>query len=205
LVGQRRWHEGAIDPAVQQAYSDAVLRLLEESWQQSAEVSFSLADDARERWIAFYNDLEARLLTDLAAFPSVTVRHQSLPLRLALIIAKCEGHGCIEAADMACATELTEYVMAHSRRALGMMYSGLDPQLSRILRYIRNHDMRTFSSAELRRGLSVRRAELEAWLDELAEQGYVRFKEVPAGKNVSPVFESHPGLWDGAGEQVEAA
>jgi hypothetical protein len=196
LVGRRFYNEKAVRPESQARYNDLVLDLLRQS-QRDAEIrEVYLTDDGKSLWVEFYNHVEAELVGAYESESVSAVRYPAQALRLALIIAKCEGHEYIEADDVARALDIMDCLMLHAKRAREFVYAHLPIELDYIIRYVVEHDMREFSLAQLRRARHAKQPEAKEWVERLEQLGYVRFKCRPRGANVTDVYEANPYLWD---------
>jgi hypothetical protein len=197
LVGTRMWSEQEIDPDVKRRYTTAILARLERYRDQQHERRVDLTSEAKGLWVDWYNNVETALPAELADMAGQALRWQGLPLRLGLILAEYhDDHTDIEADDMSGAIDLAGYVVRHGMRVLDAMSAKLPDHLRRAVRHIRDKDMTSFVSNDLRSALRSTARKTNAMLGELADRGYVRKTGETRGAKKATVWEANPHLWE---------
>ena len=196
LVGGRFWTEHELDAATQEAYNAAVTARLDKFSEQEEDCIFPLDGDAKAIWIEFYNALESDMAGELSDHAPLAARWQTLPVRLACIIAEYNNRDSIALDDMNAAIELSGYLIAHQRRAAGIMGKGLSSELERAVHHIRGKNLTKFKPNDVRRAANATAADVDKWLDELETLGYIRATGEVEGHKRAAIYESNPAIWN---------
>jgi hypothetical protein len=210
LLGRRDTQAPPVPEAVRAAYHQGIRLLLALGSDAEAPYELSLSPDARTAFDAFYAALEPRLgedgdlalLTDWAGKLAGTVARLAGLLYLAAHATEAAPWaGAVDAATMAAAITLGEWLTEHAKVAFAVM--GADPAVEEarhLLRWLGKEPRETFTKREAFEGTKGRFKRVEAMepaLRVLLECGYVREQELPEtasrpGRRPSPVYEVNP-------------
>jgi putative DNA primase/helicase len=196
LIGSRLWSEEGLNPATQARYNAAITARLDRYSDQTEDCHFPLDPEAKAAWIEYYNALEEDMAGELAEHAPLAARWQTLPVRLAAILAEYNDRHGISIDDMQAAIELSGYLIEHARRAAGIMGKGLSSGLQRAVSHIREKGLRRFRPNDLRAAMRATAEETEERLADLGRLGYIRATGETEGHKHAPVFESNPAIWE---------
>lgn len=204
-VGRRNVDPRPIEETAERAYEAALRRLLELPLPPSGERPqlITLSDKARALWTNASRELEPRLgpegdLVDIGDWSG------KMPGAIARIAGALHAMGSTEAPwlapvsaeTMTAALRVGHYLLAHARRAFGMMQaSKADADAALVLRWLQRHGPTTVTAKDIQRPYARRfkeAAQVERAFLALAERGYLRGG--PLSPRGARAWETHPNL-----------
>ena len=195
-VGTRFWREDTeIDPEIENDYSEAISRRLSKYCDQTEDDIIQLDDDAKNLWVAWYDDIEAKLTGEYADHASTAIRWQSLPVRLACIISEYSEHPSITKADMESAIEICKYLISHANRARQTMSRGLNNNETRAVKHILGKKLHQFTPKQLCDATRFNADQAQEVLARLEDTGHVRNTGKVKGRIDAPIYEANPEIW----------
>ena len=196
LIGKRPWTDAEIDPATQDLYNAAVTARLDKYADQEEDLHLPLDRDAKAAWIEFYNALEQDMAGDLSDHAPLAARWQTLPVRLAAILAEYNARDNIALDDMNAAIELSGYLIEHQRRAAGIMGKGLSSELERAVHHIRTKNLQRFKANDVTQAMHANAGDVKEWLGQLETLGYIRATGEVEGHKRAAIYEANPAIWN---------
>ena len=196
LIGSRFWSESELRPDIQERYNAAIMARLDHYADQEEDFHFPLDPEAKTAWIEFYNALEQDMAGDLSDHAPLAARWQTLPVRLAAILAEYSDRDSITLGDMQAAIELSGYLIEHQRRAAGIMGRGLSSELERVVKHIRSKNLQRFKVNDVTQAMHATADDVRQWLNDLEALGYVRQTGELEGHKRAAIYEANPALWN---------
>ena len=192
-VGHRAYETQAIDPNIERGYENLLYSLLSIPDQEKPEV-ICLSDEAAALSLAFFNDLEPRLIDDLEEMDDWAGKYHGQVMRIAGII-HCCIHGEDAAAELVSggtmqnAITIGKYFLEHAKAAFRLMGLGESQDVKDakyILKRIDSTGQTEISKKELF-DLCYKKSGLETIelmtpiLNLLIDHGYIRIEKVKTG------------------------
>ena len=127
----RKYDDAVISAATEEKYLKLIYMLLEDRKNIKTEYQLPICDEARSRWIEFYNDTERKMGAEYADTKDTVIRlpHLALKIVAGLAVYRADAAPSITLQDMNNAIRLVEYFWLHTERLLSMISKRKMPKL----------------------------------------------------------------------------
>ncbi len=199
----RKYDDAVISAATEEKYLKLIYMLLEDRKRIKTEYQLPICDEARSRWIEFYNDTERKMGAEYADAKDTVIRlpHLALKIVAGLAVYRADDAPSITLQDMNNAIRLVEYFWLHTERLLGMISKRKMPKLvRRIIDKLKKDGANVIQTSPMLKNLSVKAEDLQEAIKWMLDNKHCREIEVvnthrpQGGRKPATNYEVNPTL-----------